>query len=69
MNNLEIYKKENLIEYIKGFSEITVASVCRDLGISKSNISSGKAGIDSYLKIIKELQERVEKINDKTGIL
>lgn len=62
-------EKEILIEYLKGFSDISISKVCKDLGIAKTNISSGKASLDVYRKVSQELSRRVRENESKTSTL
>ena len=51
-------EKLNEVNFVKGFKDIKVKSICKDLGISDSNISSGNASKESYEKIRKEIEKR-----------
>ena len=62
-------EKEILIEYLKGFSDITVRKICKELGFSNSNVSSGKASLDVYRKVSQELSRRVKENESKTSTL
>lgn len=55
-------KKEKEINFVNGFKNIKVKSICRELGISDSNISAGKGSIENYKKIRKEIEKRYAKL-------
>lgn len=50
--------KEKEINFVNGFKNIKVKSICRELGISDSNISAGKGSIENYERIRKEIEKR-----------
>jgi hypothetical protein len=55
--------KEKDLKYIKDFSKITVAGVCKDLKIDKSNLWSGKANALAVEKVKLEIQRRIKDID------
>lgn len=50
--------KENEVNFVKGFKDIKVKSICKDLGISDSNVATGKASKETYERIRKEIEKR-----------
>lgn len=54
--------KEKEINFVNGFKKIKVKSICKELGISDSNISVGKGSIENYEKIRKEIEKRYAKL-------
>ena len=52
---------ENL-HYIRKFSKITLKSICDELGISKTNIYTGKISKDTTLKIRKKIESEIAKL-------
>jgi hypothetical protein len=55
--------KEKDLKYIKDFSKITVAGVCKDLNIDKSNLWSGKANALAVEKVKLEIQKRIKDLS------
>lgn len=56
INNLEEYK------YIRAFSKISIASICRNLKINRSNIMSGKSKKENYKLVKKEIEKEIAKL-------
>ena len=54
--------KEKDLKYIKEFSKITVAEICKDLKIDKSNLWAGKSNATNINKVKKEIQKRIEAL-------
>lgn len=54
--------KEKDVEWIKTFSNITVAKVCRELGINKNNLYTFKISAENTAKIKKEIEKRLREI-------
>lgn len=52
---------ENLL-YIRKFSKITLKSICEELGITKSNIYTGKISKDTSLKIRRKIESEIAKL-------
>lgn len=52
---------ENLL-YIRKFSKITLKSICDELGISKTNIYTGKVSKDTSLKIRRKIESEIAKL-------
>lgn len=50
------------LEFIKKFSKIKVASVCRDLGFSSSNLWSGKLKSEKIHKVRKSIESQMGEI-------
>lgn len=50
------------LKFIKMFQKITLTKVCKNLGISRSNIVSGGASRENYIKIKKEIEKEIAKI-------
>ncbi len=55
-------EKEKDLKYIKDFSKITVAGICKDLKIDKSNLWAGKSTATNVNKVKKEIQKRLEAL-------
>lgn len=57
--------KQQYLQFIKQFSSINVAQICKKLGINRSNILNGKSSKETtrllYDEIIKELNELLKK--------
>lgn len=53
--------KNNYLKFIKQFSSINVAQICKKMGINRSNILNGKSSEETtrllYDEIIKELKK------------
>lgn len=56
-----IRNDENLL-YIRKFSKITLKSICDELGISKTNIYTGKVSKDTSLKIRRKIESEIAKL-------
>lgn len=52
---------ENLL-YIRKFSKITLKAICEELGITKSNIYTGKISKDTSLKIRRKIESEIAKL-------
>ena len=50
------------LEWIKKFAKITVAGVCSDLKIDKSNLWCGKASEFKIAEVKKEIQKRLKEL-------
>ena len=55
--------KEKDLKFIKDFAKITVAGVCKDLKIDKSNLWAGKATAQNTEKVKIEIQRRIKDLN------
>lgn len=49
-------------DYVKEFKNINVTSVCKDLKISRANVSRGNASDEQYEKIKEELENRIANL-------
>ena len=56
INNSEEYN------YIRGFSKISIANICRNLKINRSNIMSGKTKKENYKLVKKEIEKEIAKL-------
>lgn len=54
--------KEEDLEFIKAFSKLSVTQVCRDLGIDKSNVYTGKASAEVISSVAEEIKKRLDEI-------
>lgn len=54
--------KENDLKYIKGFSKISVASICDELHIDKSNVWTGKASSKNIEAVRNKIEEKLEEL-------
>lgn len=50
------------LEFIKAFSKISIAQICKDLKVNKSNVWSGNASEDSIKKVREEIERRYEEL-------
>lgn len=46
-------------EFIKEFVQISIANICRELKIDRTNISSGCASKENFKKVRKELVNQI----------
>ena len=60
---MDINKEVNL-KFIKNFNKISVAKICKDLGIDKSNLYRGNASADSYKKVKEEIIKRFKELEN-----
>jgi hypothetical protein len=58
---MSVNKKRNL-KFIKEFSKINVVSICKELGIDKSNLWRGNASEEAVKKVREELEKRIEEL-------
>lgn len=56
--------KEEDLEFIKNFSKISIASVCRELEINKANIWSGNASEVNIHRVAEELRKRIRNLGE-----
>lgn len=49
--------KQKDLEYIQNFSKINITQICKDLGVSRSNVMTGR----SSAEITKMVKEEIEK--------
>ena len=57
-------KKLEDIDYIKGFSQITITKACKNAGVNRSNLLNGLTTKENELKVRIELEKM---INDLAG--
>ena len=50
------------LKWIKAFSKITIANVCKDLKIDKSNLWAGRASDTNISKVKNEIQKRLREL-------
>lgn len=66
MNNEEKTRKVN---FIKGFSTISVNEICKKLNIDRSNVVNGKTSYENISKVydmlILEITDMINKVVDK----
>jgi len=55
--------KERDLKFIKDFSKIKIATICKDLGINKSNVWAGNASEEAIRQVRKELIRRIKELN------
>ena len=62
---MKMEKESDLnLQFIKAFCNISVSKICKDLGISRSSISSGKAKNNDIRKVRVILEEELDKLYD-----
>ena len=54
--------KEKDLKFIKDFSKISVASVCKELKVNKSNLWAGNASVENTNKVRITIEERIKKL-------
>lgn len=54
--------KEEDIKFIKGFTKITIKSICKDLNIDEYNVCKGTASAKNIRKVKEEIQKRYKDI-------
>jgi hypothetical protein len=57
-----VMDKEKDLKYIKDFSKITVAGICKDLKIDKSNLWAEKSSAENVAKVKEEIQKRLKEL-------
>lgn len=66
MNNDE---KQRKVNFIKGFSTISVNEICKKLNIDRSNVVTGKTSYENICKVydmlILEITDMINKVVDK----
>lgn len=55
-------KNNEDLKWIKDFSKITVAGICKDLKIDKSNLWADKASAENVAKVKEEIKKRIESL-------
>lgn len=54
--------KEKNLKFIKDFSKISVASICEELNVNKSNLWAGKASVKNTENVRKTIEKRVSEL-------
>lgn len=57
--------RERDLKYIKDFSKIKVAAICKDLKVDKSNLWRGNASGEVVKKVKEELIKRIKELDEK----
>lgn len=55
--------KEIDLKYIKEFSKINVANICKELGVNKSNLWRGNASPEAIKRVKEEIEKRLNELN------
>jgi hypothetical protein len=55
--------KEINLKFIKEFSKITIAAICKELGIDKSNLWRGNASEEAVKKVREEIEKRIHELD------
>lgn len=55
--------KEKNLKYIKEFSKIKITTICKELGVNKSNLWAGSASEEAIKKVREELERRINQLN------
>lgn len=50
------------LKFIKEFSKINVANICKELGIDKSNLWRGNASEEAVKKVREEIEKRFDEL-------
>lgn len=56
--------RERDLKFIKDFSKIKVAVICKDLGVNKSNLWRGNASGEAVKKVKEELKKRLKELEE-----
>ena len=56
----EMLTKQEDLNYIKQFREISIMNVCEDLGINYYNVVRGDASCKKIRRVRKEIERRIE---------
>ena len=57
--------KEKDYKFIKDFTKITIAGICKKLSIDKSNVSNNKASKAKMHEVRSELDKRIQKLYEE----
>lgn len=57
--------KEKDLKYIKDFSKINISSICKEVGIDRSNLLKGKASEKSTELVRQTIQEKLKNLEDE----
>lgn len=55
--------KEKDLKFIKEFAKIKITTICKELGINKSNVWAGNASPEAIKKVREELERRINELN------
>ena len=58
---MDVNKKVDL-DFIKGFSQITITKICKDLNVDRANLLKGNASSDTTRKVKDELEKRLKDL-------
>lgn len=58
---IDIEKEKNL-NFIKKFSKITIAKVCKNAGVTRQNIVTGTASKEKIKKVREEIESEIAKL-------
>ena len=62
-------EKQRKVNFIKGFSTISVNEICKKLKLDRSNVVAGKTSYENICKVydmlILEITEMINKVVDK----
>lgn len=50
------------LKFIKDFSKITIAGICRDLNVNKSNLWHGTAKKEAIKKVAEEIKKKYNSL-------
>lgn len=56
--------KEKDLKYIQEFSKINITQICKDLGVSRSNVMTGRSSSDTTKAVKEEIQRRLATLNE-----
>lgn len=54
--------KEQDLQYIKGFSKISVKNVCEELGVDRVNVITGRASAKNIEAVKNKIKEKLEEL-------
>lgn len=61
---MDVNKKVDL-DFIKGFSQITITKICKDLNVDRPNLIKGNASSETTRKVKDELEKRLKELLDE----
>lgn len=56
--------KEKDLEYIQSFSKINITQICKDLGVSRANVMTGRSSAEITKMVKEEIQRRLATLNE-----
>lgn len=56
--------KEKDLTYIQNFSKINITQICKDLGVSRSNVMTGRSSAETTKLVRKEIEKRLATLNE-----